>query len=408
MIDQPFLDLFSNIESREGLFLWLTMLLSFFMGLIVALLLRGAKIRRLKRELKVVQDKEKVAQAQLQSAQQQLQERNAELQEESQQRVALMDKVGHTERLVEDKNQALVQVNRQVEDLQSANRNYALSISDLNDEIITLKSQDNQSVSDTDSRSIDEHSEAVVSTTEYTQLQDRLSKLEQQLADLSSTTTTRTVTVPSPVVEEAVFEPEPQLHTEKTVLYDKIIVADREQDDLVQIDGIGGFNAKQLNNIGVFTFAEIAHWDDKRIEEVTEAIGFMSGRIEKDRWVEQAAVLAAAQENEAQAYEAVTEEVTETVVEEASSTGSEDDLKVIEGIGPKIETVLKEAGIMTWAKLASTGPGDLKDILEAAGGRFKMHNPYTWPLQARLAAGERWTELKEYQDELKGGKEKKS
>ena len=86
MIDQPFLDLFSNIESREGLFLWLTMLLSFLLGLIIALLLRGAKIRRLKRELKVVQDKEKVAQAQLQSAQQQLQERNAELQEESQQR----------------------------------------------------------------------------------------------------------------------------------------------------------------------------------------------------------------------------------------------------------------------------------------------------------------------------------
>jgi hypothetical protein len=46
----------------------------------------------------------------------------------------------------------------------------------------------------------------------------------------------------------------------------------------------------------------------------------------------------------------------------------------------------------------------LKEILEEAGGGFRMHNPYTWPLQARLAAAGRWDEFNQYQEELKGGR----
>ena len=81
-------------------------------------------------------------------------------------------------------------------------------------------------------------------------------------------------------------------------------------------------------------------------------------------------------------------------------------MKIIEGIGPKIEKVLKDAGIEDWSMLAGTEPGRLKEILEEAGDRFRMHNPYTWPLQARLAAAGRWEEFKNYQDELKGGSER--
>jgi large subunit ribosomal protein L27 len=82
-----------------------------------------------------------------------------------------------------------------------------------------------------------------------------------------------------------------------------------------------------------------------------------------------------------------------------------DDLKVIEGVGPKIETLLKEGGINTWAELAAAEVDRLKEILDAAGPRYQIHNPSTWPAQAKFAAEGRFDELKEYQEMLIGGRD---
>jgi large subunit ribosomal protein L27 len=82
-----------------------------------------------------------------------------------------------------------------------------------------------------------------------------------------------------------------------------------------------------------------------------------------------------------------------------------DDLKKIEGIGPKIEELLKAAGIETFAQLSETATERIQEILEAAGPRFTTHNPSTWARQAAMAAAGNWVELKAWQDELDGGKE---
>lgn len=81
------------------------------------------------------------------------------------------------------------------------------------------------------------------------------------------------------------------------------------------------------------------------------------------------------------------------------------DLKIIEGIGPKIETLLKEAGIETWDDLAAASVDRLKEILEAAGSRYQIHDPSTWPAQSKFAAEGKFEELKEYQDMLIGGRD---
>jgi large subunit ribosomal protein L27 len=83
-----------------------------------------------------------------------------------------------------------------------------------------------------------------------------------------------------------------------------------------------------------------------------------------------------------------------------------DDLKIIEGVGPKIETLLKEGGINTWAELAEAPVDRLKEILDAAGPRYQIHDPSSWPAQSKFAAEGKWEELKEYQEMLIGGRDK--
>jgi len=79
-----------------------------------------------------------------------------------------------------------------------------------------------------------------------------------------------------------------------------------------------------------------------------------------------------------------------------------DDLTVIEGIGPKINTVLHKAEVNTFAELAALKPAAIKKILDEGG--VKIGDPGTWPQQAKLAAGGKWEKLKTLQDSLKGGR----
>lgn len=80
-----------------------------------------------------------------------------------------------------------------------------------------------------------------------------------------------------------------------------------------------------------------------------------------------------------------------------------DDLKKIEGIGPKIAETLIAAGIATYADLAKAKPAKIEEIIADVRG---SHVPDTWPKQAKLAADGKWDELKELQDKLDGGVEK--
>lgn len=81
-----------------------------------------------------------------------------------------------------------------------------------------------------------------------------------------------------------------------------------------------------------------------------------------------------------------------------------DDLGKIEGIGKKIAILLKKQGIVTFKDLSKSTVKNLKAILEAAGNQYSMHNPTSWPKQAKLAAAAKWDELQTLQGELKGGK----
>jgi predicted flap endonuclease-1-like 5' DNA nuclease len=84
----------------------------------------------------------------------------------------------------------------------------------------------------------------------------------------------------------------------------------------------------------------------------------------------------------------------------------ENDLKIVEGIGPKIEELFKTSDILTWKSLSETSENRLKMILNKAGERYKIHDPSTWPKQSKLAYEGKWEELKDWQEILDGGKER--
>ncbi len=81
-----------------------------------------------------------------------------------------------------------------------------------------------------------------------------------------------------------------------------------------------------------------------------------------------------------------------------------DNLTRVEGIGKKIESLLYKNKIYSFRQLSKTTIKSLNEILEAGGNKFAMHNPGTWPKQAKLAAEEKWEDLKLLQQHLKGGK----
>lgn len=83
----------------------------------------------------------------------------------------------------------------------------------------------------------------------------------------------------------------------------------------------------------------------------------------------------------------------------------EDDLKIVEGIGPKIEELFHKAGIRTWKALSETTVERCQQILDNAGEDYRIHKPATWPRQCEMAYLRKWNELKEWQDKMIGGKE---
>ena len=81
-----------------------------------------------------------------------------------------------------------------------------------------------------------------------------------------------------------------------------------------------------------------------------------------------------------------------------------DDLTKIEGVGKKIAALLAAENILSFKELSKISVKKLKGILEVAGSKFQVHDPTSWPKQAKLAAAGKWEELEELQKELIGGK----
>lgn len=70
------------------------------------------------------------------------------------------------------------------------------------------------------------------------------------------------------------------------------VAATGDADPLTQIKGLGPKKAAKLNKRGITRFAQIATWSDADIAALEADLGPIADRIARDRWVEQAALLA--------------------------------------------------------------------------------------------------------------------
>ena len=104
--------------------------------------------------------------------------------------------------------------------------------------------------------------------------------------------------------------------------------------------------------------------------------------------------------------------VEETMLKVSSTNARmskmQDDLTHIVGIGPKVSSVLREAGINNFTKLGSINLNRLNEILEAENPNIlRLIDPSTWPEQAKLASKENWEALSKLQESLKNSRPKK-
>jgi len=80
------------------------------------------------------------------------------------------------------------------------------------------------------------------------------------------------------------------------------------------------------------------------------------------------------------------------------------DLTLVEGIGPKIQSLFHNFDIKTWEALANTSVTKCQEVLDSGGDRYKIHDPASWPMQAKMAYEGKWKDLAKWQEQHKHGK----
>jgi predicted flap endonuclease-1-like 5' DNA nuclease len=171
-------------------------------------------------------------------------------------------------------------------------------------------------------------------------------------------------------------------------------------DDLTVVEGVGPRINELLQGAGIRTFDQLAEADPSQLKEILDANGL--GFADPASWPEQAKLAAAGKLDELQALK---DSLKGGRYAEAAVRAAEivpDDLTVLEGIGPKINSLLQEAGIQTFAQLAAADLAQVKALLEANGLPFI--DPGSWPEQAGLAAAGKMDDLQALQGRLRGGR----
>lgn len=395
--------LFRGFTQQESLLFMAFLIIAFLIGLLFGYALRSRRVRELRRELKkkeadIQQRNEKIEQltnelslkeADLKKALYQQEEANERAQRLQVEQGKLSNQVTY--------------LRDELDKERAAAEGWQSTVDDLNDQILGLKTklaQAPQMHSGSEEKPEMTQRLAAVEN-RVQQLERENARLEEQLQSLQ-THEAAILEGPVPPFSPTAPEEEPENlpddNDQSAILdQDRAFLRQTEKDDLTQIDGIGPFLEKKLNDAGVVSYDQISNWTEADIARITQEIQFFEGRIEKDNWVGQAQRLAQQKSGANNTQKPNQESPADEVIA--------DNLQLIEGIGPRIESILHNRDVHTFSDLAQADPKQIRNWLEEVDPSLLMHDPATWPAQARLAANEQWEVLKDYQDQLRAGRE---
>jgi predicted flap endonuclease-1-like 5' DNA nuclease len=418
-----FSNLFNQFTAEDSIFILIVMLIAFLLGLLLGYVLRSRRVMQLRRELKEKKKALAEAEAQIENLKEQLALKEADLKKLG---FTVQEAEAKAERLEQEKeelNKRIFMLNSELDEA-GKGEGQQERVDELEHEMKQLRQRNEileAQLAEGGSATIRPTATPLEDRDQLGDMQQRINVLEHRLEELSAdnaelhdkmrgvraigpgvvaaSASTRDMAEdgsgvhPMPGLPDAELveeEPNPDFNPDKSILDDKIPAqGDVPKDDLTRIEGIGPFLQQQLNNIGVFTYEEVSSWDSARIAEVTRDIGYFEGRIEKDRWVEQAAQLAGQQADKG----------LDAPVAPLSTDPS--DITIIEGVNEHAAQALVSAGIDSWEELAESNTEQLQNILEASDLADLVPIAGSWPTQARLAKSGDWAVLREYQEELR-------
>lgn len=184
---------------------------------------------------------------------------------------------------------------------------------------------------------------------------------------------------------------------------------------LQAIEGIGPKMEETLNKNGIKTFASLGKSNKATLDGMLEKSGYSPGMSDTQSWIDQAKLASSGKWQELHSYQLDEGGGSIAKIDKfkgklgikldsgGSTGGAPQNLQVLEGIGPKMEEMLKAGGVTNYAALAGKSPAELNAMIEKAGFNPKMSDTAAWVAQAKLASAKKWQALHDLQLDEGGG-----
>jgi predicted flap endonuclease-1-like 5' DNA nuclease len=174
-----------------------------------------------------------------------------------------------------------------------------------------------------------------------------------------------------------------------TIVYSRIGTAKKEEaDDLTKISGIGGWIQEKLNVLDIYTFSQISNFTREDIQDISSAIEFFPGRIERDEWIFQAKELKRIAGDKEVLLKRIRERKEKIYYDRLGVAHNHEanNLTRIDGLGLWVEERLNTLDIYTFEQISRLTQADINtitEVLELIPGRIEKDN---WVGQARELA----------------------
>jgi predicted flap endonuclease-1-like 5' DNA nuclease len=169
-------------------------------------------------------------------------------------------------------------------------------------------------------------------------------------------------------------------------------------DDLTQLVGVGPKASAALASAGMTTYAALAEANEPQVRHALHAAD-MAPPANVGSWPMQASYAAKGDWQGLMKYNKRGSEPSRSSASTSKApkakAAAPDDLTQLNGIGPRISSILSDGGVTTYAELEHTDPSDLRKMI-AQGGALPPSSLDSWPTQASYAVRGDWQGLASY------------